>query len=916
MSIGNIGLFGIIGFFLLISFFNNGVSLLTDWWWFQEVGYTEVFTKPLMTRFLLGLAAGIFTFLFLSGNLWIAGKSKIPWLVFLPKQLLGQYMTLTGNVVKKIGTLISLLLAVLSGLITSVFWQEVLLFLNQKPFGQIDPIFGNDIGFYLFTLPVAGIGLQLLWLILFLTLIGCVIIYALRGNFGILHFLSKKLGKQERTESSQGGARLHITVLFALLLAAIAAKTYLGMFSLLTKDNGAVFGAAYSDVTILIPLYKALAILFGISALLAVVYGITNKRAPLFASIVLTALVGIATIFVPPLYQQFIVAPNELAKETPFIKQNIAATRDAFGLQTVTKHELSGDKPLTADDIAANDLTIKNVRLWDRGPLLSTFSQIQEIRTYYAFNSVDNDRYIIDGQPRQIMLSPRELSAENLPNKNWINERLIFTHGYGAAAGPVNQVTAEGLPVLFVKNLPPVAEKQELAVTRPEIYYGELSNDHVFVKTKTKEFDYPKGEENVSTTYAGDGGVPIDSFFKRALFALRFNEIKVLLSEDMTNESRVMYYRTIKERMAKTAPFLTFDQDPYSVIVDGKLYWIADAYTISNNYPYARPLIINGQPTNYIRNAAKVVIDAYHGKITYYLADQKDPIINTYAEIFPDMFQPLSAMPEALLAHIRYPEDIFTAQSAIYSTYHMDEPGNFYNKEDQWDIPAIAVEGETETTTGDIPPMAPRHMIMKLPGKEREEFILMLPFIPRGKDNMAAWMVARNDGENYGKLEVYRFPKQQLIYGPKQIIARINQDAEISRQISLWDQRGSQVIQGPLLVIPIEESLLYVRPLYLKAEAGKIPELKRVIVAYENKIVMETTLEAGLAKIFGTQSEQQLEQPEKETSTEKITGEQAQKSNQVTQATAAYDTAMQALRDGNWTKFGEEIQKVGEILKQ
>jgi uncharacterized membrane protein (UPF0182 family) len=825
-------------------------------------------------------------------------------------------VTLTGNAIKKISLAASLLLALFVGLVMSSFWQEALLFFNQHAFNKIDPVFKRDIAFYIFTLPFINIILQLFWFLLLVTLIGCGVIYILRGNFGLLRMLTKKISKQEKTtEAPHTLARIHISILLTLFLSTIAAKTYLGIFNLLTKDNGAVFGAAYTDIVLYIPLYTALAVLFCITAFFALFYGISNRLTPLLASAGLTGIAGLILIFVPPLYHQFIVAPNELDKEKPFIKNNINATIQAFGLTSVTEKELSGDKPLTADDIKANDLTIKNVRLWDQAPLLSTFSQLQEIRTYYQFNSVNNDRYLIDGKLRQIMLSPRELLSTNLPNRNWINERLIFTHGYGLAAGPVNQVDAEGLPVLFVKDLPPDADKKELKITRPEIYYGELSNDYIFVKTKQKEFDYPKGDENVASLYKGEGGVPIDSLIKRVAFALRFNSLKPLFSEDITNESRIMYYRKITERMQKTAPFLTFDKDPYSVIADGRLYWIGDAYTKSNNYPYSKSLTLGDQQVNYIRNSVKVVIDAYNGTTTYYIVDPKDPIINTYAQIFTGMFKPLSAMPKSLLSHIRYPEDIFTLQTAVYSTYHMKDSEVFYNKEDQWDIPAIPVEGEANTSSNDVPPMAPRHIIMRLPGQSTEEYILMLPFTPRGKDNMTAWMVARNDGQQYGKISVYQFPKQKLIYGPKQIIARINQDADISRQISLWDQKGSQVIQGPLLVIPIKESLLYVRPLYLKADSGKIPELKRVIVAYENKIAMETTLEQGLEKIFGTEASVPETAtgaiPAATTSTKTTTNNE-----QVTQAAQSYDVAMQALRDGNWTKFGEEMQKVGEILKR
>ncbi|MCG2691227.1 UPF0182 family protein, partial [Microgenomates group bacterium] len=552
-----------------------------------------------------------------------------------------------------------------------------------------------------------------------------------------------------------------------------------------------------------------------------------------------------------------------------------------------------------------NNLTIKNVRLWDRAPLLSTFSQIQEIRTYYEFANVDNDRYVIDGEIRQIMLSPRELASDSLPNKAWINERLTFTHGYGIAAGPVNQVTPEGLPVLFVKDLPPKSEVKELAVSRPEIYYGEILNDYVITKTKSKEFDYPKGDENVYTTYAGRGGVELNSLWRRLFYAFRFGSLKMLLSGDITGESRILFNRNVKERVVKIAPFLTYDQDPYLVVAEGRLYWIIDAYTSTNKYPYSQPVSLNGGSINYIRNSVKAVVDAYDGTVSFYQADPDDPIIKAYAKIFPKTFRRLAEIPKGLVPHLRYPEDIFTLQTAVYTTYHMDDPQIFYNKEDLWEIPAIVQEGEQQAG-GKTPAMTPRHMIMKLPGEKTEEYILMLPFTPRAKDNLSAWMVARNDNEQYGKLVVYRFPKDKLVFGPKQVISRINQDAEISRQISLWDQRGSQVIQGPLLVIPIEESLIYVRPLYLKAETGKIPELKRVIVAYENKIAMEETLEAGLAKLFGITTEKSQRTQESPITIIPVDAS----------ALNAYDAALRAQRDGDWTRYGEEIKKLGEILNK
>lgn len=898
---------------LFVILLTNSINLLTDWWWFQEVQLTDVFLKPFIAQTLIGGGIALITLIFLVTNFLTASYTKIPWISFIP----GQQISITGRFISKVSIFISVILALLLGFVAAAFWQQILLYFHQQPFGQVDPIFNKDISWYVFSLPIINLGLNLFKFILLITIIGVIVIYTMRGSFHITQVFGRAFAKIfgvpiKKDEENKTGARIHVSILFTLFLLTIAATTYLSLYGLLTNTEGLIFGATYTDVTIMIPLLKIAAWIIAGIAVFALWYGITGQRGLLLVGIGVYLLITAATAIVPSVVHRFIVAPNELAKETPYLKHNIKATQDAYNLKDVKEQEISGDVPLTAEDIQNNAVTINNVRLWDRGPLLSTFSQIQEIRTYYEFASIDNDRYVIDGQLRQIMLSPRELSSESLPNKNWINERLVFTHGYGVTAGPVNQVTQEGLPVLFVKDLPPVSEKNELTITRPEIYYGELSNDYVIVNTKAKEFDYPKGEENVSTTYAGKGGVVIDSLFKRIVYAIHFGELKLLLSDDITTESRILYHREIKERMAKAVPFVTFDQDPYSVIADGKHYWIADAYTMSSHYPYAETISFNGTNINYIRNSVKIVLDAYDGTITIYQTDKNDPIIKAYSTIFPGVFKPLTDIPESLKSHIRYPEDIFTVQTNIYTTYHMENPEIFYNKEDQWDIPAIPVQGE-EQLTDEVPPMAPRHVIMKLPNEEKEEFILMLPFIPKGKDNLAAWMVARNDDENYGKLSVYKFPKQKLIYGPKQVISRISQDAEVARQITLWDQSGSQVIQGPLLVIPIEESLMYVRPLYLKAESGKIPELKRVIVAYGNKIAMEPTLEQGLSRIFGTETDLT---PTKTTTTTTTPVVSTNQQEIIDQANAAYEKAMNALQNGDFSTFGEEFQNVGDILKR
>lgn len=904
----------LLGIFIVFMLFSSIVAFVTDWWWFTEVGHTQIFVKSLVAKIVLFSSAGFFVAVFLITNFFLAARSKILWIAVLPEALIGRPITLDGRIVRKVAVVLSLTIAVFFGLAAAANWQEVLKFISSSAFGVADPIFNKDIGFYIFSLPVLQTGLGLVKTLILLTFAGCALIYFLRG---ILHIESLRTLKQMQIERS---ARIHLGVLLATLLLTIVVGIYLSRFALLTSQDGLVFGATYTDATVRIFMIWISIATATVATVSVIFWAWKGRLSWLLGSVSLYILVGFAGPIVPSLVQKLVVAPNELVKETPFIKYNIAATRQGFALDKIEERGISGDKPITATDIANNNLTIKNVRLWDRKPLLSTFSQIQEIRTYYEFAEVDNDRYIIDGEIRQVMLSPRELASASLPNRNWINERLTFTHGYGVAAGPVNQVTPEGLPVLFVKDLPPKSDVKELEISRPEIYFGELSNDYVIVKTKSLEFDYPKGEENVYTTYEGTGGVEMNSFIKRVFYAVKFKSLKLLLSNDIVSESRVLYYRTIGERVAKIAPFLTFDRDPYIVIVDGKVYWIADAYTTSDRYPYSEPVRLSGGNVNYIRNSVKVVVDAYHGSVTFYQADTEDPILKTYATIFPETFQPLSEMPESLVSHLRYPEDIFTLQTAMYSVYHMDDPQIFYNKEDQWEIPAIATEGEGMSRTGSIPPMQPRHIIMKLPGdlldgeaEKKEEYVLMLPFTPRAKDNLSSWMVARNDGENYGKLLVYRFPKDKLVFGPKQIIGRINQDPEISQQISLWSQGGSQVIQGPLLVIPIEESLLYVRPLYLKAEAGKIPELKRVVVAYENKIAMEETLEAGLSKIFGSGSRAN---PRGTAPTRQQVAPSQDIQERIRSALETYEEALRAQRSGDWTHYGDAIRRLGDILKR
>jgi uncharacterized membrane protein (UPF0182 family) len=540
--------------------------------------------------------------------------------------------------------------------------------------------------------------------------------------------------------------------------------------------------------------------------------------------------------------------------------------------------------------------------------LLQTFRQLQEIRTYYDFAAVDDDRYWIDGQYRQVLLSPRELNTASLPTRNFINERLTYTHGMGLTLCPVNQVSQQGLPVLFIKDLPPTSSVS-LAISRPEIYFGELSNDFAFVATEQPEFDFPLGDSSAFTSYSGLGGVSVNSFIKRLLLSFRFRSMDAFLTEYISGDSRVLYYRDIRARSVKALPFLSWDGDPYIIITeDGRLKWILDAYTTGRRYPYSQPV---SDGTNYMRNSVKVVIDAYDGDLTAYITEPDDPVIQTYAKIFPGILQPMSDMPADVRAHIRYPEDLFRAQTALYTTYHMEEPDVFYSREDQWQIPVLA-RGEN---TRD--PFL-RHIVMKLPGEAAEEYIVMTPFTPRQKDNLAAWMVARNDGDNYGELVVYRFPRQSLVFGPSQVLNRINQDTEVSQQLTLWDQRGSEVIRGSLLVIPIEESLIFVQAIYLRAEGGRIPELKRVVVAYQNQVVMEETLDRGLIRLFGgTAGEPSLAPEGVEVlplaAAASVQGDVAEL---LEQAADHYERAMAAQRSGDWAAYGEEIRRVGDLLRR
>ncbi|HIJ50115.1 MAG TPA: COG1615 family transporter [Nitrospinae bacterium] len=877
------------------------LSFYVDWLWFESHDITSVLWTVLISQFGMGFTIAILFFAATYGFLIRVYKKTSHLPILLSDQVRREVPLLdilAGNL-KLLIVAAPLVLSVMTGLIMAQQWETVLKYLNASSFNQLDPIFGKDVAFYIFTLPFWLLVKSLIWETLIVISLGVGLIYFFKRFVYVAPTGVVLLPEARRTLSGLAGC-------FFLLFAS---EFYIQRYELLTKGNELISGIGFSDDYGSIPILYALVFVSLVGAVFSFSGIVRPGMKKILVSVVTLALVYFVGNVYPKILQKFVVAPNELIKEAPYIERTIAGTLKAYGLSETEVHGLSGSESLTAESVRKNDATIENIRLWDQEPLLDTLGQIQEIRTYYQFQSVDNDRYHINGKYRQTLLSPRELLSSNLPNRTWINEHLTFTHGYGVSLSPVNQVTPEGLPVLFIKDIPPQSN-MDLKIKQPEIYFGELANDHVFVNTGTKEFDYPEGEKNVYKNYAGKGGFPIGSFFKKLVLAARFKTLKILFSNDIENDSRVLMYRNITERVQKVAPFLRLDNDPYLVISEGRLIWLYDAYTVSNRYPYSQQIPRFG---NYVRNSVKVSIDAYDGSMNFYISDQSDPIIKTYQNIFPDLFQDLSKMPEDLRNHIRYPSDLFAIQTFIYATYHMKRPQVFYNKEDQWEIPEI---------DGSV--MQPYYTIMKLPGEDQEEYILMVPYTPQGKSNLSAWMVARSDGENYGKLDVYTFPKQKLVYGPSQIVARINQDAEISRQVSLWDQRGSSVIQGTLLVIPIEESLIYVRPLYLKADEGKIPELKRVIVGYEDNIAMERTLDEALKKIFPGLSDIPSSIPEELQSVDSESSGSKEERNLILSQTDYkkiqnfYRKVLesQGKLDKSLSNYKEELKALGKVLQE
>lgn len=813
------------------------LEMSVDWQWFGSLGLQGVFGTRLQAGLLVFLVGFVVALVFLLVNWSIARRIVRPGQLFpgqqpsVPPWLLG-LGSLGGSIIA----------ALLFGLIAGGGWSRVLAFFNHTAFGTTDPLFNLDIGFYVFELPLyeflRGWALSLL----VVTAIGAAILYSTRP--GLL----------------AGGGRFdpdhrlvaHFTLLGVAFLLLMALGYWFDSYDLLFSDHASFYGASYTDVHARLVAFQILMVITALIAVLLLVNLRLRALVPLgiAAGVWILAQVLIGGLY-PGFVQNFTVKPAESDKERPYIQNNITATRAAFSLENFNERRADAATALTRSDIASNQPLVNSIRLWDYRPLLTTYGQLQSLRPYYIFRGVDLDRYPLAGGEEQIMIAARELNPEGLSEqaRTWQNQHLVFTHGYGVVASPVNEIENAGAPHFLVRDLPPVSEDPVLQVTRPQIYYGEAEDNYVVVRTGTQEFDYPAGDKDVTTTYDGSGGVVIGNFLNRVQLASYFGDFTLLISDLIHEDSRVLFHRDIHDAVVRVAPFLHYDADPYIVVADGKLYWIQDAYTTTDRYPNSTPHAIEDDSANYIRNSVKVVIDAYTGSMDFYVVDSKDPLIATYRRIFPTLFKDESAMPAALRAHVRYPEGLFNIQAETYDTFHMTDPQVFYNRGDVWKVP---FGNRTESAA----PLEAYYTMMRLPGETKNEFMLMVPFTPVNKQNMIAWMAARGDAPDYGRVDVIRFPSNTIVFGPQQVDAQVNQDPAISSQLTLWSQSGSQVLRGNLLVLPIANSVLYVQPLFLQAtSSGSIPELKRVIAATGGQVGIGEDLPAALEAMFGSRAQ-------------------------------------------------------------
>ncbi len=897
----------VVAVIILGSFLLAGTTFYLDLLWFTELNLEQVFWTQYLTRWGMRVGAFVFLFAFLFANLMFTRR----YILSFPNLALREKLMASGAMKFFTPRRLAMYIAGASAVLAFIFsgyvgdaWMDVLRYFNQVSFGVGDPVFGADVSFYVFGLPFYRFIYEFLMLSLVIALV------IVGGIYMVLNPPSQ--GKQNWILPPSRRVS-HLAVLLALIFGLKAWDYRLSQLELLLSERGVVYGAGYTDLNANYTVLMILMVLAGIIALFfAANIFLRRFRFFIYGIMVLIGVSLLGGWAYPAAIQNFVVEPSEFSYEREYLEHNIEFTRAAYGIDQFDSRRYEASQDLNWDDLRANEGTIKNVRLWDHRPLLTTFNELQAIRPYYRFVDVDIDRYTVNDEYRQVMVAARELDKSRLAERaqTWVNLRLQYTHGYGVAMSPVNEVSPEGLPRYFLGDIPPAGDVE---LDNPSIYFGELTDDYIIVNTETPEFHYATaGDENEFIYYDGDGGIPLNSIFRRAIMALRFGEYRILISNELNNDSRLVFDRNIHERVRKIAPFLRYDEDPYIVVNGGRLFWIQDAYTVTDRYPYSDPR----DGINYIRNSVKVVIDAYNGDVEFYVSDPDDPLVQTYNSIFPEMFSTMDEMPEGLMDNIRYPEGLFTLQSEMMQLYHITDANQFYSREDLWAIPFEQSFGQEQL-------MEPYYTILQLPGYDEPEYVLILPFTPDKRNNVIAWMVARCDQPNYGNVELFLFPKDRVILGPRQVENRIDQDTDISEQFTLWGQVGSRVIRGNLLVLPINDALLYVEPIFLQADDGGLPELARVIVSFEEIVVMGRSLDEALVQVFGERDELPAEIPAEDLPEDfdldepvadipiDLDGELA---DLIRRARETYDQAVEYQQEGNWSGYGDKIEELEEIL--
>jgi len=902
---------------IVIAIFTIGLPFLRwlasvwiDWLWFGDLGQRSVFVTRIVSQLVTGAIFAVATFFLLYVNLRLARRMAprampISLPEGMPEQLELFIEALRGRfgpVLDRVVLWGCLALAFFNGLGMSSQWQTFRLALAGVPFPYTDPQFGRNVGFFVFELPAYNA--------LSLWLSGALILTAVL-TFAV-HVIDGAIQPWARLKGFAPHVKAHLSVLMAFIVLAWGFRYWISIWELNYSTRGQIVGAGYTDIHAQLPAYQILIVVSIITAL-ALLLNIRYKgwRLPLISvGVWLAASILLGAVW-PGLMQQFIVAPNEAAAETPYIERNIDMTRKAFGLTDVKGKEFPATENLSAADVLADQQTLKNVRLWDPTIMAQSYAQLQSIRPYYQFPDVDVDRYTIDGVRQQVLVSAREMNSDLLTAqaRTWVNRHLVYTHGFGLVVSPVNEADPRGMPKFIIGDIPPKTTT-DLVTKEPRLYFGEATTDYVVVNTGIKEFDYPLGETNAYYEYKGTKGVAIGSLMRRLAWALHLGSSQILFSEYVKPESKVLLRRDLTSRLEALAPWLQYEHDPYAVLVDGRIKWVIDAYTSSQWFPYSEG-VPGASQTTYLRNSVKVVVDAFDGTTTFYGFDSQDPVLKAWSKVFPSLIVDGSKIPAGIRDHFRYPQGLFMAQAEVYRTYHMTDPRVFYNKEDQWEIP-----GERQ---GKV--MEPFFVLMKLPGQTKESFYIMSPYTPRNRDNMIGWVAANSDPDKYGERTVYLFPKERVVLGPEQVSAQINQDAIISPQLSLWSQRGSSAIFGNMLVIPIKDSIVYIQPLYLQAEKTAIPELTRVIVVYADRVEMENTLQAALLKVFGQESGGATPAggtPPGGTAGGTGAGQTGagQTGSDIVAAGKLYQEAIDAQRKGDWATYGSKLDELGKILSR